>query len=142
MRRQSREMDPFQAMFERVLPNDWGTWPSFRSEGLATWTPAVDVREEGDAFVFTADLPGLSKDEVEVTFEENVLTIAGERSLHDEGEQGQYRRVERRYGKFTRSFSLPGQVDAQKVQGAFENGVLTVTVPKAEAARPRKIELG
>lgn len=143
VRRQSRELEPFQNVVDRFFNGDpLGVWPSFRSEGLATWTPAVDVREDEEAFVFTADLPGLTRDDVDVTFEDKVLTISGERSFEEKEEKGQYRRLERRYGKFTRSFSLPGQVNAEKVTGSFENGVLTVRVPKAEAAKARKITIG
>ncbi|MDX1384424.1 MAG: Hsp20 family protein, partial [Thermoanaerobaculia bacterium] len=81
LRRQGRDYDSLQSVFDRFFGADPSVWPSFRSEGLATWTPAVDVKEEDDAFVFTADLPGLSKKDVDVVFEDKVLTISGERSF-------------------------------------------------------------
>jgi len=138
-RRLPREMEN---LFERFL-NDpsLGSWAGGRSEDLATWTPTVDVVEEADAFVFSADLPGLSKEEVEITFEDNILRIAGERVRREQSENGQFRRIERRYGRFTRSFALPSQVDVTKVDASFHDGVLVVRVPKAEAAKARKIKI-
>ena len=143
LRRQSRDYANVQSLMSQFFGDrEWGTWPSFRSEGLANWTPAVDVREGNESFVFTADLPGLDKGDVDVTFEDKVLTISGDRALDESDDSGPIRRLERRYGKFSRSFSLPGQVDADQVEGSFSNGVLTVRVPKAEAAKARKIKLG
>ena len=142
LRRQSRGFDNFNSILGSFLGEPgWGSRPSFLSDELASWTPSVDVREESEGFVFTADLPGLTKDEVDVTFEDKVLTISGERAREEAEDEGSYRRLERRYGRFSRSFSLPGQVDADHVKGAFENGVLTVKVPKSEAAKARKIKL-
>ena len=108
------------------------------------WTPAVDIRETNEAFVVEAELPGMSKGDVDVTFEDSVLTISGERTFEDEGDEGEeknYRRIERRYGSFSRSFTLPREVNGDAVKAAFKDGLLTVTVPKKEQVKPRTIKI-
>ena len=111
-------------------------------EGLRdSWIPAVDVQETPNSFVFTAELPGLGKDDIEITLEDNLLTLSGERVLGDNEEGETYHRVERSYGKFSRSFTLPSQVDNSQVAASFKEGLLTVEVPKSEQAQPRKIEI-
>jgi HSP20 family protein len=107
-----------------------------------SWTPAVDIRETKEAYVVEAELPGLTKDDIDVTFENGVLSLTGERKLESETEEESYRRVERRYGSFTRSFTLPREVDTEGVKAAFREGLLTVTVPKREQAKPRTIAIG
>lgn len=107
------------------------------------WVPAVDVRETGEAIEVVAELPGLRSEDVEVNIENNVLSIGGEKK-HQYAEQngeGEYHLVERRHGKFERSFTLPRTVDAQRISARFDNGLLTVTLPKAEAAKPRRVEV-
>ena len=111
-------------------------------EGLRdAWVPAVDVQETDKAFVFVAELPGLNKDDVEITLEDNLLTIAGERTLEEREEGQTFHRIERAYGKFSRSFSLPSQADNTNVKAGFDNGLLTIEIPKSEQAQPRKIEI-
>ena len=142
VRRQPREFEGFTSLFDRFLrdPTSAG-WGDAASEGLAPWSPFVDVFEDEDAYTFHADLPGLEKKDVDVSFEDNVLTLAGERRFEEKEERGQYRRLERRYGKFARSFSLPGQIDGAKVDATFKDGVLSVRVPKTEAAKAHKIKI-
>ena len=111
-------------------------------EGLRdAWVPAVDVQETDKSFVFTAELPGLGKEDIEITLEENLLTLSGERTLQEKEEKDTYHRIERAYGKFSRSFSLPSQVDNTEVAASFQDGLLTIEVPKSEQAQPRKIEI-
>ena len=105
------------------------------------WAPAIDVRENDEGYVFAAELPGLSKDDVSITLENNVLTFSGERKFEDESDGNDYRRIERAYGTFARSFTLPSKVDQESVTAEFKNGVLSITVPKAETAKPQKIEI-
>ena len=107
-----------------------------------TRIPAIDVRETEDCFEFTAELPGLTKDEVEITIEDKVLTLSGERKFEGDEERNGYHRIERAYGSFSRSFTLPNEVDQEKVKAVFENGLLAVSIPKAEQVKPRKIEIG
>ena len=105
------------------------------------WFPAVDISEEEGVLTFVADLPGLERNDVEVTLENNVLTIKGERRSDFEVKRDAYHRVERTYGAFARSFTLPRGVDAAKVEAKFANGVLTLRIPKIEAAKPHKISI-
>ena len=113
------------------------------NEGLGenNWVPAVDVRETDEEFLFTAELPGLAKENVQITIEDKVLTISGERKLEGKEENQNYHRIERSYGSFTRSFTLPHEVDQEKVTAKFGHGLLTVAVPKAEETKPRQIEI-
>ena len=137
-RRLPREMESF---FERFWNEPVVAGWTGRSDDLAAWTPGVDVVEEADGYVFHVDLPGVPKENVDITFEDNILTIAGSRERREESNEGQYRRVERRYGRFTRSFALPSQVDTAKVDASFQDGVLAIRVPKAETAKARKIKI-
>ena len=106
------------------------------------WTPAVDIREEADRFVISADVPGVDPADIEVTMEKGVLTIRGERTASDqkEGENG-YRRVERLHGTFYRRFSLPETADAEGVSASGKNGVLEVSIPKRAAEQPKRIQV-
>lgn len=138
--------DPFFRNFDRLFSDDF-----FRPFGFMTrpnddlgqtgWLPAVDVRESAEAFVFTAELPGIDKKEVDITVEDGILTLSGERRFNEEEAERNYRRIERAYGAFSRSFTLPSAVDADNIAASFEDGLLTVTVPKAEVAKARKITI-
>jgi HSP20 family protein len=121
--------------FDRFFNVAFGGAPS-----LSGWSPAVDVRENDDGFVVTAELPGLSSDDVEVNVENGILAISGEKKEERE-EGGSAHVVERRYGRFQRNFSLPRSVDNAKVDASFENGILTVSLPKAATAKARKIAI-
>ena len=105
------------------------------------WVPPLDVRETEATFAVTVDLPGLEPDQVEVTFEDGLLTIRGQREFTKEVDEEQYHRIERSYGSFVRCFSLPETVDADKVGAAYKNGVLTISMPKKEVAKPRSIKV-
>lgn len=133
--------DPFFSFVDRFF-NEVGH-PAQESSGESRdWTPAVDIQETDDAFLATADLPGLKKDDIDVSLEDGVLTIAGERRFVNEEEEGKtFRRIERAYGTFRRSFTLPQGVDAEDVEAKFEDGVLHLTMPKSPTAKPRKIAI-
>lgn len=124
--------------FDRLVDR----WFGERGTGL-TWLPVVDVRETADAILVQAELPGLHPDDVDLRVENGVLTISGEKKHEvEEGkEDSSYHFFERRYGRFERSFTLPRSVNADAVKARFEQGVLTVTLPKAETARPRRIQI-
>ena len=96
------------------------------------WAPAVDIKEEADRFVLRADVPGVDSKDIEITMENGVLTIKGERSREDSEEREGYKRVERVYGSFYRRFTLPDTADADKISAASKNGVLEVSIPKQE----------
>ena len=108
---------------------------------LADWMPAVDIKEEATQFVLHADLPGVDIKDIEITLENGVLTLKGQRAAEKKEETEQYRRVERVRGTFLRRFSLPDAVDAEKVAARCKDGVLEVVVPKREAAQPRRIAI-
>ncbi len=100
---------------------------------------AVDIREENDAYFVDAEVPGLAAKDVQVDVEKNVLTIRGERKVEKEEGEGKYKRIERRYGSFSRSFTLPETVDADNISADLKDGVLALRLPKKEAPSPRTI---
>ncbi len=105
------------------------------------WRPAVDIKEEADRFLITADLPGVDPKDIEITMDHGVLTIKGERQSESSEENEAYKRVERVSGAFYRRFSLPDTADAERIEAKGKDGVLQVTLPKHEKVQPRKIEV-
>lgn len=106
------------------------------------WVPALDIKENENRFEVTVDLPGMRSEDVEVTFEDGTLTIRGQREFRrEEGEGGRYHRIERSYGSFARSVRLPRVAGPERIEASFDNGVLTVLVPKREEAKSRTIEV-
>ena len=105
------------------------------------WSPAVDVVENKDNFLLKADLPGMNKDDVKITLENNMLTIRGEKKNEFEKKDGEYHRIERSYGSFERSFTIPGSVKTDKIDAEYKDGILTLILPKAEEARPKLIDV-
>ena len=108
---------------------------------LADWAPAVDIKEEPNQFVIHADLPGVEVKDIDITLENGVLTLKGQRALEKKEESETYRRIERVRGTFLRRFSLPEAVDAEKVAAKCKDGVLEVIVPKRASAQPRRISI-
>jgi len=107
---------------------------------LSRWNPAVNVYQDKDQFTIVVELPGLKKEEIEISLHDDTLTIAGERKREDESSAQEFL-TERLYGKFQRSLTLPTAVDAEKVKASYENGLLQVVLPKAEEAKPKQIEV-
>ncbi len=105
------------------------------------WMPLVNIRETDGAFFVEAELSGLTKKDIEITLENNLLKLSGERRFEKDAKEENYHRIERSYGTFLRTFSLPSQVNAEGVKASFKDGILTVEVPKAEEAKPRKIAI-
>lgn len=118
-------------------------WPDLGQSPTSTsaWAPNVDIFESDDALVVKAELPGIDPKDVELNVENNVLTISGERKLEFEDKKENYHRVERAYGSFSRSFSLPRLIDETQIAADYKDGVLTVRVPKHEKAKPRQIKI-
>lgn len=120
-------------------------WDPFRDFGFTsgnTWVPPVDIYQTGEhELVLKAELPDLSREEIDVTVENFVLTLKGEKKLAPEVKEEQFHHIERSYGSFSRSFSLPRTVDASKVAADYKNGVLTVRLPLREEAKPRQIRV-
>lgn len=108
---------------------------------FADWTPSMDVEETDTEYLVKADLPDLKKEDVKVAIEDGVLSLEGERKQEKEEKTKKYHRVERSYGTFVRRLSVPGDVDQQKVQAEFKDGVLTVHMPKSVSAKPRSIDV-
>jgi HSP20 family protein len=106
------------------------------------WAPAMDLMDAGDHLVLKADLPGLSEGDVRVEVRDNVLTVSGERKSEHEQKRNGYYRVERAFGNFSRSLTLPEGVDADKIEASFDKGVLEVRIPKPEERKPRRIAIG
>ncbi len=108
---------------------------------LAAWAPPVDIAEEKDRILITAELPGFKENEIEIQTENGMLTLRGERKFEKETDGTSYHRVERSYGQFVRSFSLPNNVDREKIKATFRDGLLKVDLPKREDAKPRTIKI-
>lgn len=126
-----QEMD---RVFDRFFESRWEELPA-----LGDWAPKVDVSETKDAVVVKAEIPGMEAKDIQASLQENVLTITGEKKQEKEEKDERYHRVERTYGSFARSVRLPAGVEAAKVNAAFKNGVLTVTLPKTAAAKATPI---
>lgn len=125
--------DEMNRLFSRTLGEG-------ASAGSA-WTPAVDIFDTAEAIVLKAELPGLAPDDIDIEVDDNVLTIKGERRFEDKVEEGRYYRLERAYGQFSRSVTLPQGVKADEISASFDQGVLQVRVPKADEVKPRKISV-
>ena len=106
-----------------------------------TWTPAVDIYEEDGGLVLKAEVPDISRDDIDVSVENNTLTLRGERKLANEIKQENFHRIERAYGKFVRQFALPPTVDGSKIAAEYKDGVLTVKLPMREEAKPRTVKV-
>jgi HSP20 family protein len=119
-----------------------GLWRTSEERPLrGTWVPAVNILERQDSMLITADLPGLKAEDVDVTVEDGTLTIRGERKLDEVGEGETFHRVERIYGVFERTFTLPNSVDVDKIEARFSNGEMTLTLPKREESKPRSVKI-
>ena len=129
--------DEMNRLFNTNFPGE------FSQEDMASggWSPSVDIYESEAEIVLEAELPGMKRDDFEVSIESNVITLRGERHFGKKNESDNYHRVERAYGAFTRSFSLPRSVSATNTTADFTNGVLRITLPKKEEAKARKIEV-
>lgn len=131
----------FHRFFDEALSDFPGIANWSEEVSRRNWVPPVDIRETDDALVLTAELPGLTKEDIEITLENNVLTIRGERKFERDADKENFHRIERAYGAFSRTFSLPSNVRGDGVEASFRDGVLHIQVPKAEEAKPRKIAI-
>ncbi len=134
--------DPYRefASLEERLHRAFGTTER-RDESLAAWAPPVDIAEEKDRILITAELPGFRQNEISIQMENGMLTLSGERRFEKESADKAYHRIERSYGQFVRSFSLPNNVDRDKIKAKFADGLLQVELPKREDAKPRTIQI-
>ncbi len=138
-----REMAQMQDRINRIFGETYTR--RFDNDDLTQrgeWLPAVDIFEDSDqAIVLKAELPGIAREDIDLRVENNTLTLRGERKREEEIRQEQYHRVERSYGAFSRSFSLPTRVDTENVRAEFKDGVLVITLPVKAEAKPRQIEV-
>jgi HSP20 family protein len=136
-----RELNSLQSEMNRLFNTVFDTPSGTSGNVLRRWMPAMDLVESGDHFVLRADLPGMSEDDVNIEFEDGTLTVSGERrSEHEEGNEG-FHRVERSFGRFSRSLTLPQGIDPEAVTASFDRGVLEIRIPKPEQRKPRKIAI-
>ena len=136
-----RELGTLQNEMNRLFNTVFDTPVTGGNGGMRRWVPAMDLAETKDHFVLRADLPGLGEDDVKIELEDNTLTISGERkSEHEDKGEGFYR-VERAFGSFSRSLTLPQGIDPDSVAASFDRGVLEVRIPKPEQRKPRRIEI-
>lgn len=128
--------------FDRMLDNFFrGGVQDDGSLAVSYWTPAVDIAELDNEFVVKVELPGINKDDVKITLESNILTVRGEKKEETNVKEENYHRVERTYGSFQRSFKLPATVKGDNIEAMYKDGILTITLPKAEEAKPKQIEV-
>jgi len=143
-----REWDPFEDVstfpqqMDRLFSQYFGR-AGCGEEALApgAWTPAVDIYETDEKMVIKAELPGLRKEDVDIEVRDNTLTLKGERKFEQETQEKNYHRVERSYGSFQRSFLLPSTIKQEAIEAAFKDGILEISLPKAEEAKPKKLEI-
>lgn len=136
-----RDLRTLQEEVNRLFTNNLA--PSFGDEGIArgAWSPNVDIYENTEQIVLEAELPGMNREDFDLTIENNVITLRGERHFEKKDEADTYHRVERSYGAFARSFTLPQTVSGDGATAEYKNGVLRVTLPKREEAKARRIEV-
>src|SRR3954468_18899024 len=138
-----REFSTLQNEMNRLFNTVFDAPPAGGNGGtLRRWMPAMDLVETDQHFVLRADLPGLSEQDVNIEVEDRVLTISGERNAEHEGSKEGFHRVERAFGSFSRSLTLPEGIDPEAVAASFDRGVLEVQIPKPEERKPRKISIG
>jgi HSP20 family protein len=139
-----RELSSLQSEMNRLFNTvfDQPTGGAGNGGALRRWMPAMDLVETDDHFVLRADLPGLSEDDVKIELEDNTLTVSGERKAEHESRDEGFYRVERAFGTFSRSLTLPRGVNPEAVEASFNRGVLEVRIPKPEERKPRRIEIG
>lgn len=136
-----RGLNSLQDQVNRLFDETFSRGRSAESE-MGTWAPAVDIYETEQELVLKADLPEVNQQEIDIRIENNTLTIRGERKFHNEVGQDNYLRVERAYGPFSRSFSLPNTLNAEAIKADYQNGVLSIRMPKREESRPKQIRIG
>ncbi len=136
-----RDLVTAQRDFDRLFRGAFSPQVSETELSTRAWAPPVDIYETEDAIVLKAELPGVDPKDVEVRVEDNTLYLKGERKFEEEVKEQNYHRVERSYGSFARSFSLPNSISADKVKAEFKDGLLTLTMPKREEAKPKTIKI-
>lgn len=139
------ELNSLQDRMNQLFNQPFGGFEKFGFEqqlAPENFLPPVDISEDDHNITLQAEIPGVKQEDLNITLENNVLTISGERKFKEEEKKENFHRIERRYGKFTRSFTLPATVDAEKVNATFENGLLNITLAKREEFKAKQITIG
>ena len=138
---QFRELDTLQSQVNRIFGVPGVDWSDRRPADTTSWAPSVDIFETDTDLVLKAELPGVDPKDVDLSVEKNVLTLKGQRHFEHEDKKDNYHRIERSYGSFTRSFSLPTTIEEEKIRADSKDGILTVSLPKTKQALPRQIKI-
>ncbi len=136
-----RDMVTLQDRMNRLFNEQLSNFGNEESLASGSFVPAVDVYEDEQGIRLNIEVPGIDEKDIDLRLENNVLTVRGERKFEKETKEENFRRVERRYGQFVRSFTLPNTVDGENVKAAYDKGVLTIALPKKEAAKPKQIKI-
>jgi HSP20 family protein len=132
--------DEMNQLFDDFFGRTPKRWSAFGPEE-GVWTPNVDVSETKDEIVVTAEMPGMKKEDIKLSVQENVITLSGGKKSEEEKKDANFYRLERSFGSFCRSFTLPTPVEAEKIKASFKDGILKVTLPKSEKVKPQEIPI-
>ena len=136
-----RDLSMLQDRMNRLFDDAGRTWRNDEPAATTSWSPAVDIFETEGEIVVKAELPGMDRKDITLHLENNVLTLKGERRFEKDTKDENYHRIERSYGVFSRSFSIPATVDEEKIRADYKDGVLNIVLPKKEQARPKQIKI-
>ena len=135
--------NPYRSLIDlpREIDRFFGNWGLDSNQSDVMWSPIVDLSETDDMYEVKAEIPGMNKSDIKVSVHDNILTLSGEKKKEEETKDKNYYRVERSYGKFERSFRLPAEVKAEEIKAKYKDGVLSVSIPKAEEKKPKEISV-
>ncbi len=136
-----RDIVTLQDRMNRLFNDQLSNFGSEESLGSGSFVPAVDVYEDEQGIQLKIEVPGIDEKDIDLRLENNTLTVRGERKVEKDTKEENFRRIERRYGSFVRSFTLPNTVDAENVKAGYDKGVLSIQLPKKEAAKPKQIKI-
>ncbi len=136
-----RDLNSLQERMNRLFEDANRGWRADEPSATTSWSPAVDIYETESEIIVQAEVPGMVRKDIELTLENNVLTLKGERRFEKEGKDENYHRIERSYGSFSRAFSIPVMVDDKRIQADYKEGVLAIILPKKEKARAKQINI-
>jgi HSP20 family protein len=136
-----RDLNMLQDRMNRLFDDAGHGWRNNEPAATTTWSPAVDIFETESEIVVKAEVPGMDRKDIGLNLEKNVLTLKGERGFEKETKDENYHRIERSYGAFSRSFSIPATVDEEKIRADYKDGVLKIVLPKKEQAKPKQIRI-
>jgi len=136
-----RDMVTLREKMNRLFEDYYPARTEEKDIVAGSWAPSVDIYETENELVLTAELPGIKEDDIEIKLEDNTLTIKGDRNFEKETKEENYHRIERSYGSFFRSFTLPAYIDQEKIEAQHENGILKIAMPKKHESKPRKVRV-